>query len=71
VNGNPDRTLTVSELTNLVKELLEGSLPPVLVEGEISNCRPASSGHLYFTLKDRSSMIQAVMFRYRARGMGF
>jgi exodeoxyribonuclease VII large subunit len=66
-----DKTLTVSELTGLVKELLEGSLPPVVVEGEISNCRPASSGHLYFTLKDRASMIQAVMFRYRTRGMGF
>jgi len=66
-----DRPLSVSELTSLVKELLEGSLPPLTVEGEISNCRPASSGHLYFTLKDRSSMLQAVMFRYRTRGMGF
>jgi exodeoxyribonuclease VII large subunit len=54
-----------------VKELLEGSLPSVLVEGEISNCRPASSGHLYFTLKDRGAMLQAVMFRYRTRGLGF
>jgi exodeoxyribonuclease VII large subunit len=66
-----DRPLSVSELTALVKELLEGSLPPLVVEGEISNCRPASSGHLYFTLKDRGAMLQAVMFRYRTRGMGF
>ncbi len=65
------RPLSVSELTSLVKELLEGSLPPVLVEGELSNCRPASSGHLYFTLKDRGAMLQAVMFRYRTRGLGF
>ncbi len=65
------RPLSVSELTSLVKELLEGSLPPVTVEGEISNCRPASSGHLYFTLKDRGAMLQAVMFRYRTRGLGF
>ncbi len=66
-----ERVLSVSELTGLVKEILEGSLPPVVVEGEISNCRPASSGHLYFTLKDRGSMMQAVMFRYRSRAMGF
>jgi exodeoxyribonuclease VII large subunit len=66
-----DRPLSVSELTSIVKELLEGSLPSVLVEGEISNCRPASSGHLYFTLKDRGAMLQAVMFRYRTRGLGF
>lgn len=66
-----DRPLSVSALTAIVKELLEGSLPAVLVEGEISNCRPASSGHLYFTLKDRGAMLQAVMFRYRSKSLGF
>jgi exodeoxyribonuclease VII large subunit len=71
VNSDIERALSVSELTALVKELLEGSLPSVLVEGEISNCRPASSGHLYFTLKDRGAMLQAVMFRYRSRDLGF
>jgi len=70
-NKDFGRPLSVSELTSLVKEVLEGSLPSVLVEGEISNCRPASSGHLYFTLKDRGAMLQAVMFRYRTRGLGF
>ena len=63
--------MSVSELTALVKELLEDSLPSVLVEGEISNCRPASSGHLYFTLKDKGAMLQAVMFRYRSKSLGF
>jgi exodeoxyribonuclease VII large subunit len=71
VTKDIERPLSVSELTSIVKELLEGSLPSVLVEGEISNCRPASSGHLYFTLKDRGAMLQAVMFRYRTRGLGF
>ncbi len=66
-----ERPLSVSELTALVKELLEGSLPPILVEGEISNCRPASSGHLYFSLKDRGAVLQAVMFRYRSKTLGF
>jgi len=63
---NDDRALTVSELTGIVKELLEGSLPSVLVEGEISNWRPASSGHVYFTLKDSGASLQAVMFKGRA-----
>ncbi len=66
-----DRAYQVSELTCLVKDLLEGTFPSVTVEGEVTNCRPASSGHLYFSLKDRSSMIQAVMFRYRTRSLGF
>jgi exodeoxyribonuclease VII large subunit len=63
--------LGVSELTALVRDALEGGFPSVVVEGEVSNCRPASSGHLYFSLKDRASMLQAVMFRYRTRGLGF
>jgi exodeoxyribonuclease VII large subunit len=71
VTKGVERPLSVSEITAVVKEILEGSLPAVLVEGEVSNCRPASSGHLYFTLKDRGAMLQAVMFRYRTRGLGF
>jgi len=65
------RVFSVSELTGQIKGILEDGFPSVVVEGEISNCRPASSGHLYFSLKDKSSMIQAVMFRYRTRGLGF
>ena len=55
--------LSVSQITSLIKEILEGSFPAVTVEGEISNYRPSSTGHLYFTLKDESSSIQAVMFK--------
>ncbi|MGO8694538.1 MAG: exodeoxyribonuclease VII large subunit [Rectinemataceae bacterium] len=66
-----EKVYGVSELTSLIREILEGGFPSVVVEGEISNCRPASSGHLYFSLKDRSSMIQAVMFRYRSRALSF
>lgn len=43
--------------------LIEGEIGEVLVEGEISNWRPASSGHCYFALKDEQAMIQAVMFK--------
>ncbi|MDR1802023.1 MAG: exodeoxyribonuclease VII large subunit, partial [Treponema sp.] len=45
------RKLTVSELTELIRESLEGGFPSIVVEGELSNYRPSSSGHLYFTLK--------------------
>jgi len=66
-----DRALSVSELTGLVKNLLEETLPAVVVEGEISNWRPASSGHVYFTLKDSGAMIQAVMFKGKASRLAF
>lgn len=65
------RVFTVSEVTSLIKGALEEGFPEVLVEGEVSNCRPASSGHLYFSLKDREAMLLAVMFRSRAQTIGF
>ena len=63
--------LTVSEITSLIKGSLEQSFSGVHIEGEISNYRPASSGHLYFTLKDAGAMISAVMFRGRAARLDF
>ncbi|MCK4401817.1 exodeoxyribonuclease VII large subunit [bacterium] len=54
---------TVSELTSRIKNLLEESFPSVWVEGEVSNCRMPSSGHIYFTLKDEQSQLKAVFFR--------
>jgi len=63
--------LTVSELTDLIRRSLEEGFPSVTVEGEMSNCRPASSGHLYFSLKDAGAKIDAVMFKGRLRAIGF
>jgi exodeoxyribonuclease VII large subunit len=63
--------LTVSELTEFIRESLEGGFPSVVVEGELSNYRPSSSGHLYFTLKDSSASISAIMFRNRLRSLTF
>jgi len=57
------KPLSVSQITGVIKTTLEASLGEVAVEGELSNYRPAASGHLYFTLKDEDSQIQAVMFR--------
>ncbi|MDR2596911.1 MAG: exodeoxyribonuclease VII large subunit, partial [Treponema sp.] len=51
--------LTVSELTEQIRLNLENSFSIVMVEGEVSNCRPASSGHLYFSLKDSGAKIDA------------
>ena len=63
--------LTVSELTELIRSRLEEGFPAVTVEGELSNCRPASSGHLYFSLKDAGAKIDAVMFKNRLRSLTF
>src|SRR6478735_5809644 len=54
--------LTVSGLTRAVREVLEGRIGEVWVEGEISNYRKQSSGHHYFTLKDDRSQVACVMF---------
>jgi len=63
--------LTVSELTELIRRTLEGSFGQIVVEGELSNCRPSSTGHLYFTLKDAGAAISAVMFKNSLRSLGF
>lgn len=61
-----DRTpLSVSQLNLMVKELLESNLPPLWVEGEISNFARPASGHMYFTLKDENCQVRTVMFRNR------
>ena len=66
-----DRAFTVSELTSLIKGTLEEGFPEVLVEGEVSNCRPSGAGHLYFSLKDREAVLSAVMFRNRYQPLTF
>lgn len=66
-----DKAFTVSQLTGLIKTLLEGSFKTVLLKGEISNYRPNASGHLYFVLKDSESQISAVMFRGKAASLTF
>ncbi|GHV14013.1 exodeoxyribonuclease 7 large subunit [Spirochaetia bacterium] len=62
---------TVSELTDLIRRTLEGTFPEVIVEGELSNYRPSSAGHLYFTLKDNGAVLSAVMFKNRSRFLNF
>jgi exodeoxyribonuclease VII large subunit len=65
------QTLTVSELTARIKDMLEGSFPAVWVSGEISNFSRPQSGHCYFTLKDDIAQIRAVMWRGTALKLKF
>lgn len=56
----------VSELVSHVRELVEQECGDVWVQGEISNHRPAPSGHVYFTLKDAGAQLPVVLFRRQA-----
>ncbi len=62
---------SVSELTHTIKHLLETSLPTLWLEGEVSNFKRHYSQHLYFSLKDESSQVSAVMWRSRAQKLPF
>ena len=62
---------SVTAITVLIKRSLESEYSGVRVEGEISNCRPSSTGHLYFTLKDENASLSAVMFRNRFSRLDF
>jgi exodeoxyribonuclease VII large subunit len=65
------KVYSVSELTAEIKELLEYNLDNIHITGEISNFRVPASGHYYFTLKDDSAQIKAVMFRQTNMYMKF
>lgn len=62
---------SVTQITSLIKDVLEGSFRNLTVEGEISNYRPSASGHVYFTLKDDFSQIKAVMFKSSVYSLSF
>jgi exodeoxyribonuclease VII large subunit len=65
------RVFTVSTLTAAIKGQLEAGFGGVWVEGELSNLRVHTSGHVYFTLKDEQAQIRAVVFRSRVRRLRF
>lgn len=62
---------SIGEITGEIKKLLENGFGTITLQGEISNYRPSSAGHLYFTLKDETAAIQAVMFKGRTRLLNF
>jgi exodeoxyribonuclease VII large subunit len=63
--------LTVSEVSEQIKIVLEDTFFDIWVEGEISNLRTPSSGHTYLTLKDEHSQIRAVLFKLQRRYLRF
>jgi exodeoxyribonuclease VII large subunit len=63
--------LTVTQVTQEIKEFLEGAFASVWIEGELSNFRVVQSGHAYFTLKDAKSQLRGVMFRSALRQLPF
>ncbi len=65
------RVWVVRDLISAVRTSLEREYTDVWVEGEISNYRPADSGHLYFTLKDGEAQLRVVMFKSSARLLRF
>jgi exodeoxyribonuclease VII large subunit len=63
---------SVRQLIAELRQHVEGAYAGLLsVEGEISNCRPAASGHVYFTLKDGDAQLPVVLFRRQAVLLGF
>src|SRR5882724_5777778 len=65
------RVWTVRDLVAAVRSHIEREYSDAWVEGEISNLRAHDSGHIYFTLKDQNSQLNAVMFRSQARLLRF
>ncbi len=55
--------LSVSELTDEIKTLLEGNFLDIKVEGEVSNASTSRAGHTYFTIKDEDAQLSAVIWR--------
>jgi exodeoxyribonuclease VII large subunit len=69
---DPAQTVfTVGELVRHIRNLIERTHGHITVEGEISNWRPAASGHCYFTLKDAEAQLSIVLFRRQAQLLRF
>ena len=65
------RVWQVSELAAELRSEVERAFSDLWIEGEISDLRPAASGHIYFTLKDESAQLSVVLFRSQARLLRF
>lgn len=65
------RVWSVRALVTNIRQNVESGFADLWVEGEISNCRPAPSGHLYFTLKDGEAQLPVVLFRRQAQLLRF
>ena len=65
-----DRVWSVAQLSNAVKQLIDGSFMPVWVRGEVVQCKVWSSGHWYFTLRDKRSQMKCCLWKLNAARAG-
>ncbi len=71
-SGTTERRIwSVRALVTDIRQHVETDYADLWVEGEISNCRPAPSGHIYFTLKDGEAQLPVVLFRRQASLLRF
>ena len=68
---NIDEIYSVSDYIKLCKNAIEKNIPQCFVEGEISNLSMPSSGHWYFSLKDKNSQVRCAFFRLNQRKIKF
>jgi exodeoxyribonuclease VII large subunit len=71
VGSSERRVWSVRDLVAGIRQQVEQEYQEIWVEGEISNCRPAPSGHVYFTLKDGDAQLPVVLFRREAQLLRF
>ena len=64
---------SVTQVNTYIKNMFSQDflLRRLSVKGEVSNCKYHTSGHIYFTLKDKGGTLSAVMFAGQRRGLGF
>ena len=67
----PGAVITVSDLNRRARTLLENHFETLWVAGELSNVKPATAGHWYFSLKDPGAQVDCIMFRGRAQFLDF
>ena len=60
--GSPELALTIAQLTNAAKEILEGAFPPVWIKGEVGNFTAHRNGHWYFSLRDATAQLSCVVW---------
>lgn len=70
-SAESSKVVSVSDITRQIKQSLEQRFTRIWVQGEISNFKRHTSGHLYFTLKDEGAQISATMWRSRAANLLF
>ena len=66
---SPESAISVSTLTGFIKDVLEGSVPPIWVRGEVTGFKVHTKGHWYFTLRDAESQIKCAVWVSNTRGI--